>query len=48
MDLMVEVKKAYKSFKEAEALKSVTVDFERGLIHGIIGRNGSGKTVLFK
>ena len=26
----------------------MTVSFERGKIYGIIGRNGSGKTVLFK
>lgn len=45
---MVEVKNACKSFKETQALKNVTVSFERGNIHGIIGRNGSGKTVLFK
>ncbi len=30
------------------ALKDVNVSFERGKIHGIVGRNGSGKTVLFK
>lgn len=45
---MVEVKNACKSFKETQALKNVTISFERGNIHGIIGRNGSGKTVLFK
>ena len=29
-------------------MNGVSVAFERGKIHGIIGRNGSGKTVLFK
>ena len=29
-------------------LKSVTRDFEKGKIHGIVGNNGSGKTVLMK
>lgn len=48
MDYMVEVKNANKSFKEAKALINVNVHFEKGKIHGIIGRNGSGKTVLFK
>lgn len=48
MDNIVEVTNANKSFKETEALKEVNVDFERGKIHGVIGRNGSGKTVLFK
>ncbi|HOM02332.1 MAG TPA: ABC transporter ATP-binding protein [Acetivibrio sp.] len=48
MDNIVEVRNAYKSFKETIALDNVNVNFERGKIHGIIGRNGSGKTVLFK
>jgi ABC-2 type transport system ATP-binding protein len=29
-------------------LKDVTVSFEQGKIHGIIGKNGSGKSMLFK
>ena len=29
-------------------LKNVTRDFEKGKIHGIVGNNGSGKTVLMK
>ena len=39
---------ACKRFHETVALDQVTVSFEAGRIHGIIGRNGSGKTVLFK
>jgi ABC-2 type transport system ATP-binding protein len=45
---MVEVSNAVKSFKETTALNHVSVKFETGRIHGVIGRNGSGKTVLFK
>lgn len=45
---MVEVKGAVKEFKETTALKKVSIKFEIGKIHGVIGRNGSGKTVLFK
>lgn len=45
---MVEVQNAVKQFKETTALKQVSVKFETGKIHGVIGRNGSGKTVLFK
>lgn len=45
---IVEVDKAVKKFKDVTALNQVSIDFERGKIHGIIGRNGSGKTVLFK
>lgn len=44
----VEVRNAVKEFKETRALDDVTLTFERGKIHGIVGRNGSGKTVLFK
>ena len=40
----VEVKKAVKEFKETKALDDVTLSFESGKIHGIVGRNGSGKT----
>lgn len=45
---IVEVHQAVKKFKETTALKNVSITFERGKIHGVIGRNGSGKTVLFK
>lgn len=31
-----------------EILKDVSVCFEQGKIHGLIGRNGSGKTMLMK
>lgn len=47
-DTIISVKNAVKRFKETTALDNVSVDFERGKIHGIIGRNGSGKSVLFK
>ncbi len=29
-------------------LKDITVNFEEGMIHGLIGRNGSAKTMLMK
>ncbi len=45
---MVEVKKVTKKFKETTALSNVCASFEKGKIHGLIGRNGSGKTVLLK
>ncbi len=31
-----------------QILKNINVSFEQGLIHGLIGRNGSGKTMLMK
>ena len=48
MEYAIEIKNVTKSFKETVAVKDVTVSFEKGKIHGIIGPNGSGKTVLFK
>ena len=45
---MVAVENVTKRFKETTALDQVSVSFERGKIHGLIGRNGSGKTVLLK
>lgn len=45
---IITVRNATKSFGEETVLQDVTVDFEQGKIHGIIGRNGSGKTILFK
>ena len=48
MDYVIKVRNVTKTFKEATVLNDVTVSFERGKIYGIIGRNGSGKTVLFK
>ena len=37
-----------KRFRDQVVLKNVLISFEKGKIHGIVGRNGSGKTVLFK
>ena len=33
-------------FKKFEALEDVTLTLEAGKIHGLIGRNGAGKTSL--
>ena len=47
-DIVVDVQKISKSFGNEKVLKEVALQLERGKIHGIIGRNGSGKTVLMK
>ncbi|MGI6201218.1 MAG: ATP-binding cassette domain-containing protein [Christensenellales bacterium] len=44
----VRVQAVSKSFGDAQVLHAISVDFERGKIHGLIGKNGSGKTVLLK
>ncbi len=45
---MIEIKNLYKSFDSNEVLKNVSVVFEKGKTNLIIGRSGSGKTVLIK
>ncbi|MCI7759246.1 MAG: ATP-binding cassette domain-containing protein [[Eubacterium] saphenum] len=47
MDSVI-VKNLTKKFKEATVLDNVNVTFEKGKVHGLIGRNGSGKTMLMK
>lgn len=37
-----------KTFGQDEVLKHVSRSFEAGKIHGVVGNNGSGKTVMFK
>lgn len=44
----ITVKNLTKKFKEATVLDNINVNFEAGKVHGLIGRNGSGKTMLMK
>ena len=44
----IQVKNLGLVIKKDEILKDIDVDFERGKIHGVVGRNGSGKTMLMK
>ncbi len=44
----ISVNNLTKRFKEATVLNNINVDFETGKVHGLIGRNGSGKTMLMK
>jgi len=37
-----------KAFGKEIVLKDINIAFETGKIHGIVGRNGSGKTVMMK
>nr|WP_251206154.1 ATP-binding cassette domain-containing protein [Acetatifactor aquisgranensis] len=45
---MIEVKNVSKSFKGIPVLNDINITCRSGKIYGIIGYNGSGKTVLFK
>ena len=48
METCIEVQNVVKRFRDQVVLKNVSISFEKGKIHGIVGRNGSGKTVLIK
>ncbi len=44
----ISIKNLTKKFKDVTVLDDISVDFETGKVHGLIGRNGSGKTMLMK
>lgn len=48
MSTIIEITNLCKSFKETKVLNDITIKIKKGNIIGIVGRNGSGKTVLFK
>lgn len=45
---MIELKNIYKSFGEHHVLKNVSAKFHKGKVNFIIGRSGSGKSVMTK
>lgn len=47
-DLSIRIENLTKKFGKDTVLHSITHEFEAGKIHGIVGNNGSGKTVMFK
>ena len=47
-DIVINVKDATKKFEKYTVLNNVNLQCYKGEICGIVGRNGSGKTVLFK
>ncbi|WP_143452453.1 ATP-binding cassette domain-containing protein [Sporanaerobium hydrogeniformans] len=44
----IRFEKVCKSFKKEDILVNVDFVLEKGKIYGFVGRNGSGKTVIFK
>lgn len=44
----IRVEDVGKCYKDNWVLRNVTVSFECGKIHGLIGKNGAGKTMLLK
>ena len=45
---MIEIKNVSKYFGERQVLKNINTQFEEGKVNLIIGRSGSGKTVMMK
>ena len=45
---MIAVKEIHKTFEGNEVLKGISAEFDKGKTNLIIGRSGSGKTVLLK
>lgn len=48
MNPSISIENVTKRFRDKTVLHQVKGTFEQGKIHGIVGRNGSGKTVLMK
>lgn len=48
MNTVVDIKNVTKQYGANKVLKDVSMTCETGKIYGLIGRNGSGKTVLLK
>ncbi len=46
--MKIQIKNVSKSFKKINVLDNINLTFESGKIYGLIGRNGSGKSVLLK
>ena len=46
--MKIEVKNVEKIFKNNVILKNINITFDEGKIYGLIGRNGSGKSVFLK
>ncbi len=48
MESVIRLENVSKKFSSEEMIKNISMEFQKGRIYGIVGKNGSGKTVLFK
>ena len=44
----IQIEQESKSFQERKVLKNISCELNWGQVYGIVGNNGSGKTVLMK
>jgi ABC-2 type transport system ATP-binding protein len=44
---MISIQNVTVSFNNHPVLKNISIDFEPGFVHGIVGLNGAGKTTFF-
>lgn len=47
-ETIIKIDSLSKKANNIDILKNISVEFKKGTIYGIVGRNGSGKTMLFK
>ena len=45
---MIKVEKISKFYGTKQVLKTISLEFKKGKIYGIVGENGAGKTTLFR
>lgn len=48
MEYMIEIENLFLTMKKQVILSDINLAFQKGKVHGLIGRNGSGKTMLMK
>ncbi|MFV0343927.1 MAG: ABC transporter ATP-binding protein [Anaerocolumna sp.] len=48
MQSVIKISSVSKRYGQIEILKDINVELEKGKIYGIVGRNGSGKSILLK
>lgn len=48
METILQLSGIDKSFASNKVLKAVTVDFQKGEVHAVVGENGAGKSTLMK
>lgn len=48
MSSYIKFENVTKCFKQEKVINNVSFEIEKGKIYGFVGRNGSGKTVIFK